>query len=238
MKTFVTISFFILLTTSNGKPHPKLLLVSLDGFYYRYMDLFPEETKFLHQFFTHDGIHAVNGMKPPFGTKTFAIHWTIATGLYEEDHGILGNEFYDPDYKQVFSCKTASEEKWFEGEPIWSAAERQGKKTAVIQWIGSAVNFTDHRKRATFVQTYGACNHASDIRPKLDLVHDLLFVQDFDFVMLYFDEPDNAGHWNGAASEAVRLAIQQIDAAFRDFTGRIHDRDLDHNLNIIILAGE
>lgn len=217
---------------------PKLLLISLDGFYYKYLDMFPDETVFMRRYFADQGVHAVNGMKPPFATKTFAVHWTIATGLYEEEHGILMNQFYDPDYNETFTCKKSSEEKWFSGDPIWSTAVRQGKKVAVLQWIGSAVKFTDHRRPATFVQAHSSCTHAGEIRNKLTLVHELLFDNDFDFVMLYFHEPDDSGHWHGAASEAVRRAIQVIDHALREFVQRAQERhDLDQELNFIILSG-
>ena len=40
-------------------------------------------------------------MTNQFQTKTFPNHWTMVTGLYEETHGIVANQFYDPSSHQV-----------------------------------------------------------------------------------------------------------------------------------------
>jgi predicted AlkP superfamily pyrophosphatase or phosphodiesterase len=38
-----------------------------------------------------------------FPTKTFPNHHSIATGLFPESHGVLGNEVYDPILKRVLN---------------------------------------------------------------------------------------------------------------------------------------
>lgn len=35
-----------------------------------------------------------------FTTKTFPNHFSVATGVYEEVHGVVGNFVYDPDLKR------------------------------------------------------------------------------------------------------------------------------------------
>lgn len=211
----------------------KLLLVSLDGFYYRYLEQFPNETKFLRRHFVEEGVHAEQGMRSVFATKTFAIHWTLATGLYEEEHGILGNDFYDPDFNQTFTARNANESKWFGGEPIWSVAQKQGRRVGVSQWLGSAVTFPDDRQSPQLLDLYTDMHNSSMIHDKLAIVEDFLFRKDADLVMMYFNEPDDSGHYKGAGSEAVRKAISVIDSAFEQFISRIADA----SVNIIILSG-
>ncbi|KAK7051150.1 Ectonucleotide pyrophosphatase/phosphodiesterase member 2 [Halocaridina rubra] len=80
-------------------------------------------------------------MKASYPTITFPNHYTIATGLYPPDHGIIANRFYDPVFKTEF--KLGSNEslklRWWGGEPIWKTVEKQGKKSATFFWPGSEV---------------------------------------------------------------------------------------------------
>lgn len=58
-------------------------------------------------------------MYPSYPSKTFPNHYTIATGLYPESHGIVDNEVYDPtispDLEDIKRTKYA---KFFGGEPV------------------------------------------------------------------------------------------------------------------------
>lgn len=48
----------------------------------------------------HKGVYA-DYLTNVFPTKTFPNHHSIATGLYAEVHGVIGNSFYDPEYKKI-----------------------------------------------------------------------------------------------------------------------------------------
>jgi ectonucleotide pyrophosphatase/phosphodiesterase family protein 5 len=79
--------------------HPLLLIVSFDGFRY---DFFAKlATPGLNRF-KSDGTHAPF-VRNVFPTKTFPNHQSIATGLFPESHGVLGNEVYDPTLKKVLA---------------------------------------------------------------------------------------------------------------------------------------
>ena len=59
----------------------------------------------------------------------------LSLGLYEEDHGIINNKFYDPTYDDEYSFDTDT--KWYNStEPIWVTAERDGKKSGSYMWVG------------------------------------------------------------------------------------------------------
>lgn len=66
---------------------PKLIVVSFDGFRPDYVK--PDVTPHLYNLATSGVVG--KGIKSVFGTKTFPNHWSIATGLYEESHGIVHN---------------------------------------------------------------------------------------------------------------------------------------------------
>lgn len=69
----------------------------MDGFRADYFqhDLTPAVSRILEC-----GTHS-NYMIPSFPSKTFPNHYTIATGLYPESHGIIDNLFMDTDIKEV-----------------------------------------------------------------------------------------------------------------------------------------
>ena len=82
-------------------------------------------------------------MTNQFQTKTFPNHWTMVTGLYEESHGIVANNFYDPVTKTHFDYHHP--ETWnttkslWGGEPLWITNQKNGGKTACEYWVGSEV---------------------------------------------------------------------------------------------------
>lgn len=115
---------------------PYVVLVSLDGFRYDYMDLF--ETPNLQRVATA-GVRA-DALIPVFPVKTFPNHYSIATGMYADSHGIVGNQFFDPERGASYSLgdRAAVEDgSWYGGEPIWVTAETQGMVAASYFWVGS-----------------------------------------------------------------------------------------------------
>lgn len=211
----------------------KLLLISLDGFHYQYLNNFPNETRFLKEHFVDNGAYAERGLKSVFATKTFAIHWTMATGLYEESHGILSNDFYDPVFNETFGRTHTREAKWFAGEPIWSVARKQNRRVAVSGWMGSEVQFPDDRLSPDLLDPHPNGSSNATLRDKLTIVNEFMFEKNADFSMLYFDEPDQSGHWYGAGSNEVREVLADIDAALQEFVSNLNQE----NVNIIILSG-
>ncbi|HEY8997137.1 MAG TPA: ectonucleotide pyrophosphatase/phosphodiesterase, partial [Edaphobacter sp.] len=115
-----------------------VVMVSLDGFRYDYAQKWGA-THLLKM--AEEGASAPEGMIPSFPSLTFPNHYTIATGLYPEHHGIVDNEFLDPkrNYERYIysSAEANGDGSWFGGVPLWSLAERQGMRSASIFWIGS-----------------------------------------------------------------------------------------------------
>src|SRR5215203_6371148 len=75
---------------------------------------------------------------PSFPTKTFPNHYTIATGLYPANHGIVENNVYD--FGTVFSMSKREEvrnPRWWGGEPIWVTATKQGQIAASYFFVGT-----------------------------------------------------------------------------------------------------
>lgn len=63
-------------------------------------------------------------MYPSFPSKTFPNHYTIATGLYPESHGIVDNYVYDPDISPTMeNMKTTNYTGFYGGEPVFELLE-------------------------------------------------------------------------------------------------------------------
>lgn len=90
------INFYLLtFMVMSGFPlskHGLTIIVSLDGFRYKYFDenITPTLTRLREE-----------GSRVPyminiFPTKTFPNHFAIVTGRYAEEHGVLDNKLFDP----------------------------------------------------------------------------------------------------------------------------------------------
>src|SRR4051812_33235456 len=99
-----------------GADQPIVILVSLDGWRWDYIDRYP--TPNLKALAAH-GVHAT-ALIPSFPVLTFPNHYTIVTGLYPEHHGIVANTMQDPSLPERFtqSSQTAKDARWWGGEPV------------------------------------------------------------------------------------------------------------------------
>ena len=83
---------FVWTATFSQEKEPILILISLDGFRHDYVERFQPEN--LSRFIAEGT--AAKGLIPSFPTKTFPNHYTIATGMLPEHHGLVDNSFYEP----------------------------------------------------------------------------------------------------------------------------------------------
>src|SRR5690242_12868162 len=115
---------------------PTVLLISMDGFRYDYLQRYGP---------AHLNSLAANGVRarwliPSFPSKTFPNHYTIATGLYPEHHGIIENNIYDAGFNATFRLSDRHEVengRWWLGEPIWVTAEKQNQTAASVFYPGT-----------------------------------------------------------------------------------------------------
>lgn len=129
----------------------KLLLVSLDGFRWDYLNREYLSLDNFHNFYGA-GVKA-KWMTNQFQTKTFPNHWTMVTGLYEEAHGVVANAFYDHSghyFNYVNASSWNDRPEFWGGEPLWITNQRQGGHSGCEFWVGSEV----HGRTPTYFDTY------------------------------------------------------------------------------------
>src|SRR4051794_30649199 len=90
---------------------PILILISFDGWRWDYIDRLPAPNL---KALAARGVRA-RTMIPSFPVLTFPNHYTIATGLYPEHHGIVANVMRDPELPERFtmSSATAKDPRWW-----------------------------------------------------------------------------------------------------------------------------
>jgi ectonucleotide pyrophosphatase/phosphodiesterase family protein 5 len=181
------------------------------------------------------GLFAPNGLKPIFATKTFPNFFSIATGLYEESHGIVDNQFFDPEWNATFSITdpiSRSQSRWYEkGEPIWVTAARQGKKVGTFFWPGTDVPI--HGVRPHFWRAYDS---RIPFKTRTQTVMDWLRNEKVDLAMLYFNEPDHVAHYTGPFSEQTKEKVEQLDQMIGYLMGQLTSYGLLRSVNVVILS--
>ncbi|MCB0664847.1 MAG: alkaline phosphatase family protein [Saprospiraceae bacterium] len=247
-KNIVNFSLRVLALTLLLGCHPKLrqdsigdkassrvtLLISMDGFRNDYLDSF--DTPNLDQIAQH-GLQA-EALIPVFPTKTFPNHYSIVTGLYPEDHGIAANKMYDRETDSWFQIgagsKATREAYWFEGEPIWVTAKKQGVKTATLFWPGSDAT-PDSLKPDYHFYYDNNFNHADRIAQVLDWLKMPENLRP-KLITLYFESPDLEGHRFGPFSPETEKAVERMDAMMGELMRKIEASDMKGQVNIVITS--
>jgi len=212
---------------------PYLVVLSMDGFRWDYPDSFP--TPNLHSIMNR-GVHA-KSLIPAFPSVTFPNHYSIATGLYPDHHGIVNNNFYAPDLKQNFQYnKSAStgDGRFFGGEPIWITAEKQHVKTANFFWVGSEAEIEG--VRPTYWKKYST---SVTFEQRIDTVLHWLSLPDSlrpHLVMFYFDQPDHLTHSIGPAGPDVRRMIMHLDSLVGDIETKLEQLPIGNQVNFMIVS--
>lgn len=210
---------------------PTVVLISLDGFRYDYLDKYKPETLTK---LAKDGVRA-KWMIPSFPTKTFPNHYTVATGLYPEHHGIVENNIYD--FGTVFSLGKREEvqnTRWWLGEPIWVTAVKQGQKAGAFFFPGTEAEIAGYRP--TFWKEYdGEVENKARVEQILSWL-DLPVKERPTFYTLYFSDTDDAGHKYSPDSEETRRAVNKVDSDLKLLTDGLKKRKIDKKVNLIIVS--
>ena len=214
------------------KEIPTLILVSFDGCRYDYPDL--ANTPALDAMAAH-GVRA-EGLKTAFPSKTFPNHLTVVTGLYPGHHGIIANTIYDAENDRWYrlSNGAVSDASWYQGEPVWVTAEKQGITTATFFWPGSEAAIGG--VRPTYWKPY---DHHFPFAQRVEQVLawlDLPKGERPQFITLYFHEPDESGHHYGPASPEAIAALEEVDAQLAALQQGLDERGLSDQVNLIVLS--
>jgi alkaline phosphatase D len=203
----------------------------MDGFRYDYADLFTARSI---QQFCSEGASA-KSLVPVFPSTTFANHYSIATGLYPENHGIVANSFYDPARRVTFRYSEkdkSTDGSWYGGTPLWVLAEKQGMRAATFFWPGSDAEIAG--TRPTYYIPYDASvPHERRVSQVVDWLR-LPEPRRPHFLTLYFSAVDTAGHEYGTQSAELGRVVRDLDAQFARLLGAL--RGLPFEVNVFLVS--
>jgi predicted AlkP superfamily pyrophosphatase or phosphodiesterase len=212
---------------------PTLILISLDAFRWDYLD--KADTPNLHQLIA-TGVRS-RSLISAFPTKTFPNHYTIATGLWPEHHGIIFNTIYDPQMNAYFHVSDAAavqDGRWWGGEPIWVTAVKQGQLSATYYWPGSEAAIEGLRPTywKAFAEQMPYSQRIEQTLAWLDLPVDKRPT----FIALYLEEVDNKGHRYGPDSPQEIAAIKLMDRNIGELLQGLQARGIYDQTNIIVTS--
>ncbi|CAF3208373.1 unnamed protein product [Rotaria socialis] len=218
----------IQITLIFAQSSPLLLLVSLDGFRHDYPKIHGPLKNFRR--LEERGVHAQN-MIPSFVTATFPNHYTMVTGLYEDVHGVVSNQMFDPKTNVTFdSSGNMTNGDWWPHRTIWSINEkRSGARSGVVGWPQEPIRISKFQPFSRKV-------------PFRDLIDQVLHWfndpnEPINFGSIYFFEPDLTGHKTGPYSQNMTKAVRDCDEHLGYLLDKIDaNENLRKNLHLIVAS--
>lgn len=178
-----------------------------------------------------------SAFRPSFPSVTFPNHYTLATGLHPDHHGLINNFFYAPDLDLIYRIgdnQAVTNPDFYGGEPIWNTAEKQGVRSASFFWVGSEAavqgmqpsiwkpydKSVPFRERADSVIAW--LQLPEEVRPHL--------------VMWYMEEPDGIGHSDTPDAASTLDKVEELDRVLAYFFNEA--RKLEHfdRIDFIVLS--
>lgn len=217
----------------NDKETPYVVMVSLDAFRWDYDSIY--KTPVLNSV-AANGVMAER-MIPSFPTKTFPNHYSIATGLYPDHHGLINNSFYAPDLNLVYRIgdrAMVENPAFYGGEPIWVTAHKAGMVTGSFYWVGSEAPIKgihpDYWK--TFDEEVAFGDRVDTVLKWLSLPE----ARRPHLVTLYFEEPDAVSHVYGPIAKETGKMVSSLDSLMGVLREGIKKLPFASKVNLIILS--
>jgi alkaline phosphatase D len=217
-----------------SKPYRNyVLMVSMDAFRWDYDRIF--NTPNLDQL-AKDGVKA-GSLIPSFPTVTFPNHYTIATGLYPDHHGLVNNNFPAPElglYYRIGDRTAVENPAFYGGEPVWNTAEDQGVKSASFYWVGSEAPVGGMQP-----SYWKKFDESVPFGSRIDTVIKWLsypIEKRPGFVTLYFEEPDATAHSKGPVAPETGQVVERLDSLIGVLRQKLSELPHAKKINLIVLS--
>lgn len=214
--------------TESKKTDRYVVVLSMDGFRSDY----PEKAHTP----TLDSLARVgvrSTFRPCFPSVTFPNHYSMATGLHPDHHGLVSNFFYDEQRDSVYAMGNL-DPAFYGGEPIWNTAEKQGVKSAAFFWVGSEVPAEGGQPSIwkKFDKSVSFSNRADSVVSWLKLPEEVRP----HLIMWYMEEPDGIGHACTPDSSATLEKVEELDAVLNHFFTEARKLDIFDKIDFIVLS--
>jgi len=219
-----------------NRPNPReqyVVMLSMDGWRWDYAQRVP--TPNLDRI-AKQGVKA-SYVIPVFPTKTFPNHYSMATGLYPGNHGIVANNFFCPDLNLTFRLgdrTTVENPVFYGGEPIWVTAEEQGLITASYFWVGSEAPVQGIQP--TYWKRF---DNTVPLSAQIDTVIywlNLPVEKRPRLITFYSHQPDSHGHDYGPDAPEVDAMLVKLDSLVGVLIDKISQLPIANQINLIVTS--
>lgn len=206
-------------------------MVSFDGFRHDYVEKY--DTPNIKEFIKQGA--AAEMMRPAFPSKTFPNHYTLVTGLYPGNHGLVDNTFYDKGRDTFYSIRQRAKVEdsyYYGGLPLWQLVQQNGMKSASYFWVGS-----EARIEGEFPTYYHRFDDSVPHKNRVNAVFDWLKLPEAErphLMTIYFSMVDTQGHEYGPNGQKTKEAVMEADSLVGMLVEGLKRIDLP--VNVILVA--
>lgn len=179
------------------------------------------------------GVGVQAAFRPCYPSATFPNHYSMATGLHPDHHGLVNNFFYDVEVDSTYRMGNL-DPQFYGGEPIWNTAEQQGVRAASFYWVGSEVALPSGQpsRWKPFDSRVPFADRADSVISWLKLPEDVRP----HLVMWYMEDPDVTGHRCTPDSSAIVAVVEELDKVLNHFFNQARQLDIFDKIDFIIVS--
>jgi predicted AlkP superfamily pyrophosphatase or phosphodiesterase len=207
--------------------------------------------------FLQDGV-STDYLQNVFPTKTLTNFFSIATGMYAETHGVLGNTVFNKN----LDCIKYGYELYHSANvtPIWVRISKltsldfciakvatviflhsqtlneqtgDGRRSGSMMWGGGEFEF--HNILPTYYQAY---NLSMPWHERINRTLEWLLDDEkpANLLNVYFEQPDSAGHTYGIDAPEFNDELKRVDNIFKYFLQQLAVHNIDDKVDVIVLS--
>ncbi|RWS09659.1 ectonucleotide pyrophosphatase/phosphodiesterase family member 6-like isoform X1 [Dinothrombium tinctorium] len=208
----------------------KLLIILAAGMRHDYFDREKRLTAFPR--IKEQGV-VIDQVKPVFPSNTFPNLYSLVTGLYPEDHGVINDYFYDKKHKVAFTPEHYSHANWWKkAEPIWVTAKK--RKAVVYWWPGCELEINGRPFKCTPYKDIG--DKSDEVVERLKEIVENFKEDKYSLAMMYYDPIDRQGEEAGPNSKQTRRAVRKFDKILQQLLEKIEYEKIADEMNVIVVS--
>ncbi len=233
-KILLLVALFCLCIKGFSEEKQYVVVLSMDAFRWDYERLIgtPNLDKIAKK-----GVKS-KGFQSSFPTITFPNHYSMATGLYPDHHGLVSNTFFNKKLQQEYRIgkyEAVDNPEFYGGEPIWNTAQKQGIFTANYFWVGSETPIGGMQpniwkafsKEVTYSQRVDSViswlERPENERPQL--------------IMFYFDDPDATTHYDDPVNGTkTRRIVKYCDSLVGVLDRKLQALPFAKNVHLLVVS--
>ncbi|CAG0902731.1 unnamed protein product [Darwinula stevensoni] len=184
-------------------------------------------------------------LRPVFPSEGYPAWTTISTGVWPEDHGIIGDNFHDRsgtggsnrNFERLNNRLTGFEHWWQNAEPIWVTAANHKRSTALYLWSRCDVAYRKNRAAKCIPYDDAQSRDMSSLEQHLKPALTGFERGEVDLAMVYNGHVEDVGVKFGPDSAQMQQAVRNVDRILGTLCRHIENTpSLNESLNLIVVG--